>query len=66
MQNRTNVRFQQRVTVSKDVRFDLIAEAFNLFNRPNYTLGTQESSLQYKKPVAGQSRTMQFGFLFAF
>jgi hypothetical protein len=43
-----------------------MAEAFDLFNVANYTLGTQESSLQYKKPVAGQSRTMQFGFLLAF
>jgi hypothetical protein len=66
VQNRTNVRFQQRLPISKQVRVDVMAEAFDLFNVANYTLGTQESSLQYKKPVAGQSRTMQFGFLLAF
>jgi len=66
VQNRTNVRFQQRVPFSKQMHVDVMAEAFNLFNVANYTLGTQESSLQYKKPVAGQSRTMQFGFLLAF
>ena len=66
VQNRTNVRFQQRLTLPNRVRVDLIAEAFNLLNRANYTIGTQESSLQYKKPTAGQYRTMQFGFRFTF
>jgi hypothetical protein len=32
----------------------------------NYTLGTQESSLQYLKPVTAQYRTMQFGFRLGF
>jgi hypothetical protein len=66
VQNRTNVRFQQRLTMSRNVQVDLIAEVFDLFNRANYTLGTQESSLQYKKPTAGQSRTTQFGFRLGF
>jgi hypothetical protein len=48
------------------VQIDLMAEAFNLFNMANYTLGTQESSLQYKKPTSGQFRTMQFGFRLGF
>lgn len=65
-QNRTNVRFQQRVPVGSRVRADLMAEAFNIFNRPNYELGTQESSLDYDEPVAGQYRTWQFGFRVAF
>lgn len=66
VQNRTNVRFQQRLSLPNRVQIDLIAEAFNLFNMANYTLGTQESSLQFKKPTAGQSRTMQFGFRLGF
>jgi len=38
-----------------------------LFNVANYTLGTQESTvLQYKKPVSGQFRTMQFVFRLGF
>jgi hypothetical protein len=49
------------------VQVDLIAEAFDLFNVANYTLGTQESTVaQYKKPVSGQFRTMQFGFRLGF
>jgi hypothetical protein len=66
VQNRTSVRFQQRISLPNRVQVDLIAEAFNLFNVANYTLGTQESSLQYKKPTAGQSRTTQFGFRLGF
>ena len=61
------MRFQQRLTLPDRVQVDLIAEAFNLFfNMENFTLGTQESSLQYKKPTAGQYRTMQFGFRVSF
>jgi hypothetical protein len=45
---------------------DLIAEAFNVFNRPNWTLETQESSADYNKRVIAQYRTAQFGFRVAF
>ena len=34
---------------------DLIAEAFNVFNRPNWTLETQESSADYNKRVMPRS-----------
>jgi hypothetical protein len=60
------MRFQQRLTLPNRVQVDLIAEAFNLFNMENYTLGAQESSLQFKKPVTAQYRTMQFGFRVGF
>jgi hypothetical protein len=43
-----------------------MAEAFNVFNRPNWTLSTQESSADYNKRVSGQFRTMQFGFRLTF
>ena len=46
---------------------DGIAEVFNMFNRPNWTIGTVESTTsQYLQPVDGQFRTMQFGFRFTF
>jgi hypothetical protein len=49
------------------VQVDVMAEMFNLFNKENYILGTQESNtLQYGKPVSGQFRTMQFGFRVGF
>jgi hypothetical protein len=61
------MRFQQRFTLPNRVQIDLLAELFNLFNMENYTLGTQESTtLQYKQPVSGQYRTMQFGFRVSF
>jgi hypothetical protein len=44
------------------VAVDLMADAFNLFNRPNWTIETQESSLDYGERVMGQYRSMQFGF----
>ena len=49
------------------IQIDAIAEVFNLFNRSNYILGTQESSvLTYNKPQSAQWRTTQFGFRLAF
>jgi hypothetical protein len=65
-ENRTNVRFQQRIRLGGRVQLDLMAEAFNLFNRPNYTLETQESSLDYNQEISGQYRTWQFGFRLGF
>ena len=64
-QNRTDVRVQQRVPLGR-VSLDLMADAFNLFNRPNYELETQESSLDYGEASTGQYRTMQFGFRLLF
>jgi hypothetical protein len=65
-QNRTNVRFQQRIPFGGRVQLDLMAEAFNLFNRPNYILETQESSADYGEATDGQNRTWQFGFRLGF
>ncbi|MSO30241.1 MAG: TonB-dependent receptor [Acidobacteria bacterium] len=64
-QNRTDIRVQQRLAVGR-LAVDLMAEAFNVFNRPNWTLETQESSLDYGKRVAAQYRTAQFGFRLVF
>ena len=38
-----------------------MAEAFNVFNRPNWTITTQESSPQFGERTSGENRTMQFG-----
>jgi hypothetical protein len=65
-QNRTDVRIQQRLPLRSGMSIDLIAEAFNVFNRPNWTLETQESSADYNKRVAAQYRTAQFGFRLMF
>jgi len=36
---------------------------FNIFNRPNWTIGTQESAVsQYLKPINAQYRAAQVGF----
>ena len=48
----TGIRIQQRLPLPSGVSVDLIAEAFNVFNRPNWTLETQESSADYNKRVA--------------
>ena len=66
MQNRTDVRFQQRIPLPNRMSIDVIAEAFNVFNRPNWTIQTQESSADFGKRVTGQYRTMQFGFRLTF
>ena len=40
-------------SAAEPVSIDLIAEAFNVFNRPNWTLETQESSADYGKRGRG-------------
>jgi hypothetical protein len=65
-QNRTDVRVQQRIPLPGTVAIDAIAEVFNAFNRPNWTIGNVESSSDYLKHTAGQFRTAQFGFRLTF
>jgi hypothetical protein len=65
-QNRTDIRLQQRISLPGQMSIDGIWEVFNMFNRSNYTIGNVESASDYLKPVAGQFRTMQFGFRFTF
>src|SRR5882762_8166665 len=60
--NRTNARVQQRISLPGRVAVDVMAEAFNVFNRPNWTITTQEQGPQFMKRTAGENRTMQFGF----
>jgi hypothetical protein len=38
-------------------------DGFNVFDRPNYGIGTQESTVaQYLQFVTAQTRTVQLGF----
>jgi uncharacterized lipoprotein YbaY len=64
--HRTSVRLQQRISLPRRVSVDAMLEAFNLFNRPNWTITTQESSPQYLQRTSGENRTMQFGFRVTF
>jgi hypothetical protein len=66
-QNRTDIRVQQRIKLHGRAAIDGIAEVFNVFNRPNFGIGTVESTTsQYLKPVSAQTRTAQFGFRLTF
>jgi len=66
-QNRTDVRFQQRIPLGGRVSVDGIAEVFNAFNRPNWTIGTVESMpTLFLQHTAAQVRTAQFGFRLTF
>jgi len=67
MQNKTDVRFQQRVPLGGRVALDAIFEVFNAFNRPNWGIGTVESTTtQFLQHTSAQVRTAQFGFRLTF
>lgn len=63
---RFDVRLQQRIPLRRSVAIDAIAEVFNAFNSPNWTITTVESSPQFGSRTAGQNRTAQFGFRLTF
>ena len=63
---RMDLRLQQRIPLPGRASIDGIAEVFNVFNSPNWTLTTDESSRQYLQRTSGQNRTAQFGFRFTF
>jgi len=66
-QNRTDLRFQQRIPLGGRVSIDGIAEVFNVLNRPNWGIGTQESTVaQFLQYTSAQVRTAQFGFRLTF
>jgi hypothetical protein len=37
-----------------------------VFNRPNWTISTQENNVQYGQRISGLYRTMQLGFRLLF
>jgi hypothetical protein len=64
--NRVDVRVQQRIPLPGRASVDGIAEVFNAFNSPNWTITTDESSRQYLQRTSGLNRTAQFGFRLTF
>ena len=66
-QNVTSLRAQQRIPLPGRLSIDAIAEVFNIFDRPNWTIGTEESARsQYLQHINAQYRSAQFGFRLAF
>ena len=66
-QNVTSLRAQQRIPLPGRLSIDAIAEVFNVFDRPNWTIGTEESQrAQYLQHINAQYRSAQFGFRLAF
>ena len=65
-QNRTDLRLQQGIPLHGRIKIDGIAEVFNLFNQPNWSIDTVESDALYLKHTAGQYRTAQVGFRLSF
>jgi hypothetical protein len=65
VRRRVDLRIQQRIPLGR-LAIDGIAEMFNVFNSPNWTINTDESSRQYLQRIAGQNRTAQLGFRLTF
>jgi carboxypeptidase family protein/TonB-dependent receptor-like protein len=66
-QNVTSLRAQQRIPLPGRLSIDAIAEVFNIFDRPNWTIGTEESTrTQYLQHINAQYRSAQFGFRLTF
>jgi len=66
-QNRTDLRFQQKIPLGGRVSLDGIAEVFNVFNRPNWGIGTVESTpSQFLQHTSAQVRSAQLGFRLTF
>jgi hypothetical protein len=63
---RVDLRAQQRIPLPGGVALDGIAEVFNMFNSPNWTIETVESNRQFGTPIAGENRTAQLGFRLTF
>jgi hypothetical protein len=63
---RFDVRAQQRIPLGSRVALDGIAEVFNVFNSPNWTIETQESNAQFGRHIAGEYRRAQVGFRLTF
>jgi len=66
-QNVTSLRAQRRISLPGRLSVDAIAEVFNVFDRPNWTIGTEESTrTQYLQHINAQYRSAQFGFRLTF
>ena len=61
-----DLRLQQRIPLVRRASIDAIAEVFNVFNSPNWTITTQESSQQFGTRTPAENRTAQLGFRLTF
>ena len=58
---------QERIPLRGRMSIDAIAEVFNVFDRPNWTIGAEESTpSQYLRHINAQYRTAQVGFRLMF
>jgi hypothetical protein len=57
---------QYRVPLRGRMAVDLIAEGFNIFNRRNWGIETQESARDVGQRTSAQFRTAQLGFRMTF
>ena len=62
---RVDLRVQQRIPLGR-VSLDGIAEVFNVFNSPNWTLNSDQANRQYNQRISGENRTAQLGFRLTF
>jgi hypothetical protein len=61
-----DLRLQQKIPLVGRASIDAIADVFNLFNSPNGTITTQESSAQFGITTSAENRTAQLGFRLTF
>ena len=60
------MRVQQRIPLGGRRSIDLMAEGFNVFNRPNWGITTQQSAANFNQRTSAQYRQVQLGFRLAF
>ncbi len=65
-QSRTDLRLQQKIPLRGRASIDAIVEVFNVFNQPNWGIGTEEDRPDYKQHITGENRSAQIGFRFTF
>ena len=66
-QNRTDGRIQQRIPLPGRLSIDGIVEVFNIFNVPNWSIGSEESqAATYLQHTNAQYRSAQVGFRLMF
>jgi hypothetical protein len=66
LRQRFDLRMQQRIPLGSRFALDGMAEIFNLFNAPNWTIETTESSAQFGRRIAAEFRRAQVGFRLTF
>jgi hypothetical protein len=63
---RVNLRVQQRIPLGGRMSIDGIADVFNVFNSPNWSLSSDQANRQYNQRILGENRAAQLGFRLTF